>query len=167
MYLVGWFTIGPLSYNVIFDFMKIDTNKNFIFMQLAVIAMCYALAASASYFLSFMHSSLGYRDGVPKDLAITYSFLYASALALIINIFLPRGWIGRPKVTEVVSDFFRSLLLVAIPWAICGFFAISVVTSFRGKIPGEIEWFQISLVLIASSITLVIWHFHEKKNGQI
>ena len=130
---------------------------NGIFMKLAMVALMLSLSSSASYLLSFYGGRLGHRDGSPTDEAILYSFLYGLVLASVVNLFLTRG-----SVISLVSRHFgrvvvKSLVVVAPVWLVLALGGSMLIDDVWSQFEGEKEWFQISLVLAASSLTLVTW----------
>ncbi|MFH1021877.1 MAG: hypothetical protein V1809_00635 [Planctomycetota bacterium] len=143
----------------------VETSPNGIFIKLAVVSFCLSISSSVSYWLSFMGGRLTYSEGAPSDEAILYSFLYGLALSQVVTLFLPKGNLSQLFSLHFVKVFLRSLLFVCPCWLIVALGG-SVFVGSNDWITGEEEWYQISLVLISVSLTLLTWHvMYHKQYG--
>ena len=141
--------------------------RNGLFLKLAVVALCLSLSSSVSYWLSFLGGRLAYSVGSPTDEAILYSFLYGLALSQAITLFLPRGSLRRLISWRFVGVFFRSLVIVVPCWLIIAFGGSTLVNDISG-VTGEDEWYQISLVLVSTSLTFFTWHLmYHRQNSHV
>jgi hypothetical protein len=139
--------------------MKHENKQNILLLKLAIICGGVAVASSLSYFLSFFGEQFGYRNGSPKDQAILYSFLASTIGTTAIFIFLPRAWLAIPDINKTKCTFFNSFIYVIINLVICLFVTIKLIGKSRNLIAGEIEWFQITTIMLGIASNLIIWHF--------
>jgi len=149
---------------------EMDSGCNGLFVKLAVVAFFLAISSSASYGLSFLDTGFAHYAGSPNDEAILYSFLYGLVLSQITTLFLPEGRLHTLFSMRFLSVFIRSLIFIVPVWLLLAWGGSALMNwcfkhgSFF-NFEGEKEWFQISLVLLSASITLLTWHFMHKKDG--
>jgi hypothetical protein len=136
--------------------------RNGIFLKLAVVAFCLSWSSSASYWLSFLGGRLANDEGSPSDEAILYSFLYGLALSQAITLFLPSASLRRVASRHFALVLLHSLPIVIPCWlviALGGSSLVDYIFAVTRKALHEQEWYQISLVLLSTSLTLLTWHF--------
>lgn len=132
------------------------TPRNGLLKVLAVASVAPAVGSAAAYVLSVFFEGLAHHEGSPTDEAILYSFLYSTVIGAVVIAFLPRARIGLPPIKDSAIVFFKSLPLTGGVWLVVAFLGSKLMdTLVRGT--HEEEWFQISLVLLSTAATFIIW----------
>jgi len=148
---------------------SLTQTPNGIFIKLAVVAFCLSLSSSVAFALSFFGGRLAYGIGSPSDEAILYSFLYGLVISQIATLFFPSSRISPLFSKHFLRVFLRSLVIVVPCWLVVALLGSRLVVAiiygfFTSGL--EVEWFQISLVLLSASITLLTWHilYHKEES---
>ena len=142
-------------------------TKNGLFANLAVVALFLSIASSAAFGLSFCGGRLAHYPGSPSDEAVLYSFLYGLVGSQIVTLFLPRSSLAALFSIHFMKMALRSLVVVVPCWLIVALGGSELsdsrlsriaIRSLTGVPHWEEEWFQISFVLLATSLTFLTWH---------
>ena len=147
--------------------------KNGIFLNLAVVAFFLSIASSVAFWLSFCGGRLAHYPGSPSDEAVLYSFLFGLVCSHIVILFLPRSSFAALFSIHFIKMVLRSLVIIIPCWLIVALggselsdplYVQIAIESLTGVTRWEEEWFQISYVLLSTSLTFLTWHvlFHKR-----